>query len=86
VLKWFALWVPIPWRGYKVIPELDQQIGGTSPVEFKADVRARLFVMLLLCLPLLVKWAHVVLYIQCHASAQLPCFIPAMHPEVHEAC
>jgi hypothetical protein len=47
VLKWFALWVPIPWRGYKVIPELDQQIGGTSPVEFKADVRARLFVMLL---------------------------------------
>jgi uncharacterized protein DUF1569 len=40
VLRWFALWVPIPWpRGFKAVPELDQQIGGTSPVEFEADMR-----------------------------------------------
>ena len=39
VLRWFALWAPIPWpRGFKAPPELDQQIGGTPPAEFQSDV------------------------------------------------
>jgi len=40
VMKWLALWAPVPWpHGFKAVPELDQQIGGTSPVEFEADKR-----------------------------------------------
>jgi hypothetical protein len=41
LLKWCALWVPIPWpRGFKAVPELDQHAGGTPPAEFAADVQA----------------------------------------------
>ena len=40
LLKWGALWTPIPWpHGFKAAPELDQQIGGTPPAEFAADIR-----------------------------------------------
>jgi hypothetical protein len=40
VLKRVALWAPIPWpHGFQAVPELDQQISGTSPIEFEADVR-----------------------------------------------
>jgi hypothetical protein len=40
VLKWVALWAPIPWpKGLKTVPELDQQAGGTRPEEFDSDVR-----------------------------------------------
>jgi len=39
LLRWFALGVPTPWpRGFRAAPELDQQIGGTRPVQFDADV------------------------------------------------
>jgi len=38
LMKWFALWAPIPWpHGFRTAPELDQQSGGTPPVEFAAD-------------------------------------------------
>ena len=38
-LKTLALWVPIPWvHGFKTRPEVDQQQGGTRPVEFSSDV------------------------------------------------
>ena len=38
VVKWIALWLPLPWpRGIKTLPELDQQIGGTAPAEFMRD-------------------------------------------------
>ncbi len=46
VLKPLALWVPVPWpHGYKTRPELDQQQGGTTPVQFSSDVETlqRLF-------------------------------------------
>ena len=34
VLKWIALWAPLPWpKGFKTVPELDQQAGGTPPEE-----------------------------------------------------
>ena len=38
-LKWFALWAPVPWpHGFKTLPELDQESGGTRPVGFSDDV------------------------------------------------
>jgi len=39
-LKWTALWAPTPWpKGFKTAPELDQQVGGTPPAVFDADLR-----------------------------------------------
>ncbi len=40
LLKWVALWLPIPWpHGFPARPELDQRIGGTKPVEFQRDMQ-----------------------------------------------
>jgi len=40
LLRWFALSTPIPWpHGLTTTPEVNQQIGGTSPVEFGTDVQ-----------------------------------------------
>jgi hypothetical protein len=40
VMKWGALYVPLPWpHGLTTMPEVDQELGGTQPVEFAADVR-----------------------------------------------
>ncbi|HXZ80069.1 MAG TPA: DUF1569 domain-containing protein [Terriglobales bacterium] len=37
--RWIALWAPIPWpKGFKSVPELDQQKGGTRPEVFANDV------------------------------------------------
>jgi hypothetical protein len=45
-LKWAALWIPIPWpHGFKTMPELDQEIGGTRPVQFDSD-RNQLLVLM----------------------------------------
>jgi hypothetical protein len=39
VLKWVALYLPLRWpAGIETVPEIDQQIGGTSPADFMADV------------------------------------------------
>jgi hypothetical protein len=39
LFKWAALWVPFPWpHGIKTRPEIDQQLGGTSPVAFASDM------------------------------------------------
>jgi len=39
IYKWAALWVPLTWpHGIKTRPEVDQQQGGTRPVEFSSDV------------------------------------------------
>jgi hypothetical protein len=41
VIKWIALHAPVPWpHGTKTRPEVDQEIGGTRPVEFVRDRRA----------------------------------------------
>jgi Protein of unknown function (DUF1569) len=41
LLKWLALWAPVPWpRGFKAAPDLDQQIDGTPPADFEDDMRA----------------------------------------------
>jgi hypothetical protein len=38
LLKWAALWLPIPWpHGFKTRPEMDQRQGGTLPIEFASD-------------------------------------------------
>jgi hypothetical protein len=44
--KWIALYLPMRWpSGIRTTPELDQEAGGTKPVEFAADV-ARLLELL----------------------------------------
>ncbi len=41
VMKWAALYLPLPWpHGVKTMPEMDQEIGGTRPVEFERDRQA----------------------------------------------
>lgn len=41
VVKWAGLYLPIPWpHGIKTRPEMDQNIGGTKPVEFELDRNA----------------------------------------------
>ena len=38
VIKWIALNAPMKWpTGVKTMPEVDQEIGGTKPVEFARD-------------------------------------------------
>jgi hypothetical protein len=38
VIKWVALNAPVKWPpGVKTVPEVDQEIGGTKPVEFLRD-------------------------------------------------
>jgi hypothetical protein len=40
LMKWGALYVPLKWpHGVQTMPEMDQEIGGTRPVELNADVR-----------------------------------------------
>jgi hypothetical protein len=40
-LKWIALYLPLRWpAGILTTPEIDQEIGGTRPVDFAADVAA----------------------------------------------
>jgi hypothetical protein len=39
LVKWIALYVPLPWpSGIRTRPEIDQEVGGTRPGEFAADV------------------------------------------------
>jgi hypothetical protein len=39
VIKWFALYVPFPWPpGYPTRPEMDQELGGTTPGNFDKDL------------------------------------------------
>jgi Protein of unknown function (DUF1569) len=38
-LKWIVLYLPLRWpAGILTTPEIDQEIGGTRPVDFAADV------------------------------------------------
>ena len=38
VVKWIALYTPLTWpHGSKTMPEMDQEIGGTPPIEFERD-------------------------------------------------
>lgn len=40
LLKWVALWAPSPWpHGFKTMPEIDQNVGGTRPAEFANDMQ-----------------------------------------------
>ena len=39
-MKWGALYAPFRWpHGVKTMPEVDQEIGGTAPLEFQSDIR-----------------------------------------------
>ena len=38
LVKWIALYAPLPWpKGVETRPEVDQEIGGTRPAEFDRD-------------------------------------------------
>jgi hypothetical protein len=39
IMKWLALYLPMRWpAGIPTTSELDQEIGGTKPIEFAADI------------------------------------------------
>ncbi len=39
MLKWVCLYVPVLWpRGVPTVPEIDQRLGGTTPLDFASDV------------------------------------------------
>jgi len=39
LVKWIALYSPLPWpAGIRTRPEIDQELGGTTPADFAADV------------------------------------------------
>jgi hypothetical protein len=39
VIKWTALYLPMPWpAGYPTRPEIDQTLGGTRPSDFATDL------------------------------------------------
>jgi uncharacterized protein DUF1569 len=39
IVKWIVLYLPLPWpAGILTRPEIDQEVGGTRPVNFEADV------------------------------------------------
>jgi hypothetical protein len=39
LVKWIALYLPAPWpAGIQTRPEVDQEMGGTAPLDFAADV------------------------------------------------
>jgi hypothetical protein len=39
IIKWMALYAPMPWpRGIPTRPEVDQLVGGTRPQDFSRDV------------------------------------------------
>jgi hypothetical protein len=58
VLKWIVLYAPVPWpAGILTRPEIDQEIGGTKPGEFAADVAdLEALVTLITTRPMTSKW------------------------------
>lgn len=41
LLKWVAIYSPLPWpHGIRTRPEADQELGGTPPAAFEADLTA----------------------------------------------
>ena len=40
IIKWIALHLPLAWPegSIRTVPEVDQEIGGTTPTEFERDV------------------------------------------------
>ncbi|MBC8167589.1 MAG: DUF1569 domain-containing protein [Bryobacteraceae bacterium] len=46
LLKWMALYLPMPWpRGIKTRPEMEQGVGGTCPTDFGEDRRKLLHLL-----------------------------------------
>jgi Protein of unknown function (DUF1569) len=61
VLKWTALYLPVPWpKGIRTRPEVDQELGGTKPIDFATDVaQLEALVELMTAQPARVEWhAH----------------------------
>jgi len=40
LMRWVAIWLPLKWpHGFPAVPELNQQVDGTKPLEFEDDKR-----------------------------------------------
>jgi hypothetical protein len=60
IIKWVALYAPLPWPpGILTRPEIAQGVGGTCPGDFSADVADLLaLVELLTAQPHTIAWPH----------------------------
>src|SRR5713226_8812210 len=60
VVKWLALYAPIPWpTGIPTRPEMDQGAGGTPPADFERDRAGLLLLTERFCAPNRgLKWQH----------------------------
>jgi hypothetical protein len=58
VVKWIALYAPLKWpAGIATRPEMDQEVGGTTPGEFAADVaELEAFIALITTRPRTFEW------------------------------
>jgi hypothetical protein len=58
IVKWIALYLPAAWpHGIATRPEVDQELGGTRPIDFAADVAELLALIdLVTKRPAVVKW------------------------------
>jgi hypothetical protein len=51
-MKWFALWVPLPWpKNVATRPEMEQGNGGTAPTDFERDRSDLLAIVRQFCNP-----------------------------------
>ena len=50
LLKWFALYLPLPWpKGVPTRPEVEQGVGGTPPRDFDTDRRDLITLLQRIC-------------------------------------
>ena len=59
MVKWIALYVPFSWPTGRLLtrPEIDQEVGGTKPVDFAADIaRLETLVELVTAQPRSFEW------------------------------
>lgn len=59
IVKWIALYAPVKWpHGIMTRPEVDQEIGGTKPAAFAADVaELEAFLALITAQPRTITWS-----------------------------
>ena len=59
IVKYIALHTKLPWpHGVQTMPEVDQKIGGTKPVEFERDRQKTLDLLRRFVLPETRQWRH----------------------------
>jgi hypothetical protein len=82
VVKWAVLYVPLRWpAGIGTSPEIDQECGGTTPVDFDADVaQVEALVELITAPSTRVDWRPHPLFGRMSEAAWLRLGVPALRP------